>query len=367
MKFSSEDYAIILALNRDPFISITELASLLNISNEILALKISQMKTEGLLIRPVAMYEPEPFGLSRINILALVPSINALKALEKLCDEHPYTHYRARMFGGTIGMFIQFDIPEGTLDLLEHLFSELKNQGLISKYTFYPSTGMRLSVDPDLSRYNFKLSSWNFNWNVWFATLSPYPPQLPLKIPPFIDYVHFDPIRLKILRVLTSDASITPETLTFMFNISITEATSQLQFVMEHFISDVRYLYNREIFGLSETIIAFGHNVEPQRVKKLFYGIKDTPPPFYSAFDVLKEDNLYFWATMSPAQIADFTFASWQNIPNFKTHILDIKSSMLYCFYPTNFDFEKRTWKDSNSYIVKTPLLKLQNFLSIQE
>lgn len=367
MKFSSEDFAIILALNRDPFISTAELASQLNISEEILYLKISQMKTEGVLIRPVAMYEPEPFGLSRINILALVPNIAAIEAVEKLCDEHPYTHYRARMFGGTIGLFMQFDIPEDTLELLELLFSELKNLGLISKYSFYQSTGTRLSADPDLSRYNFKLSSWRFNWNIWFATLQPNPPLLPVNNLSSIDYTNFDPTRLKILRMLTSDASITPETLTAVFDISLSSATSHLKFVMEKYVSDVRYLYNREIFDLSETIIAFGHNVDPQRVAKLYYGIKNTPPPFYSAFDVLKDNNLCFWATMSPGQIADFTFAGWQNIPNFKTHILDIRSSMLYWFYPPNFNLEKRTWKDSNSYIVKNPLLALQNFLSIQD
>ena len=64
---------------------------------------------------------------------------------------------------------------------------------------------------------------------------------------------------------------------------------------------------------------------------------------------------------MSPGQLSDFSFASWENLPNLETYLLDTKdnSSMVYWFYPPNFDFDQGKWKKTREYIVIDPLERL--------
>jgi hypothetical protein len=110
--------------------------------------------------------------------------------------------------------------------------------------------------------------------------------------------------------------------------------------------------------------VAISSGIDETRQARLFNAIKqndESAPPFHVAIDVLKEDHIVLWATMSPGQLSDFSFASWEHLPNLQTYLLDTKdnSSMVYWFYPPNFDFNKGEWKKTREYVVLDPLKRL--------
>jgi DNA-binding Lrp family transcriptional regulator len=370
MELKSEDFAILLALNQDPFMSMSELAKQINLPVTEATKRYEFLKSKGVIKNPLAIFDPESLGLERIHVITLLPDYSCLEIVEELCTAHPYTHYRTRIFGGGIGVFIQFDIPKGTRKKIEILFKNLLDQKIIISFEISESSGVRISSYPNLEKYNTGTSSWNFIWPIWFATLDIDSPQLPIPNKTAENLSKFTRSQAEILKLLTDDASITIEDICNKTGFNRASVEENYAEVKGKYISAYRFMYDREIFDLTETILAFGSGVDLRRQRQLFNGIKTNPPPFFLSLDILKDGRILIWITMSPGQASDFTYACWQNIPNFKLHVLNTKAkgSMLYCFYPENFDFEKGVWKTSVEYMIDDPLSAISSaIMEIQQ
>ncbi|MBN1327846.1 MAG: winged helix-turn-helix transcriptional regulator [Candidatus Heimdallarchaeota archaeon] len=358
MTLSNEDFAILLALESNPSMPMTELANLLDITRITAKKRVDDLKERQIIRDPIAIYNPVVLGLDRISVIAKVQSLEKLQLLEKACDEHPYTHYRARAFGGDFGLFIQFDTPINTTKLLGDFFKKLIKENIITSYELLPSIGIRYENYADLKRYNIKMSNWNFSWNEWFNNL----PDVQLKIEDIkkvpIEYSKFQETHFKILRMLTANGSIKQTDIKEKLKLSKTQTHREYNYVMENYIETIRFIYNREIFDLTETYVAIGYNLTDKKVTQIFNAIKDNPPPFRLALDVLANNKLLLWADMSPAQASNFAFSMWQKNEQTKIYTLDTKKSRLYWFYPDNFDFNEKCWKVSEDYFITTPLKK---------
>ncbi|MFX0092073.1 MAG: Lrp/AsnC family transcriptional regulator [Candidatus Hodarchaeota archaeon] len=354
-----EDFALLLALQTDPFMPMTELADRLNISRITAKKRIENLKERGIIRNPIAVYNPRNLGLKRVNICTSVASMHALKVLETACEEHPYTRYRVRIFGGGFGLFIQFDIPHDLTPLLKEFFDKLQTEQVIETYDIFDSTGLRADTFPDLSRFDPSLSSWDFSWKTWFNSLSQFSSEVPSLVESEADYSSFNPKNFKILRLLTSNASLRQVDIRKQLSLSRTEAYRQYNYVMNNYIDKIRLIYNREIFGLTETYIAFGHPVKLENAAQLYHAIKENPPPFRLSVDISKDDRIHLWANMSTAQASAFAFSVWEKLVNIQIYTLDTRSSetsFLYWFYPDNFDFDEMKWRTSRAYVVDDPL-----------
>ena len=146
--------------------------------------------------------------MNRLNVIAFVDSIEKLRKLELACDEHPYTHYRARIYGGQFGLLMQFDNPRKTNDLINQYLKKLQKENIISKYSLLPSIGIRNDIYADLSRYNAKMSNWNFSWDEWFGKITQETEKLPKTVKEATDYSKFLESHFKVLRLLTANASL---------------------------------------------------------------------------------------------------------------------------------------------------------------
>ncbi len=358
MELKSEDFAILLALNQDPFMSMRELSRQIKVPESEATERYNLLKTKGVIKNPIAVYSPASLGLKRIHVNTVLPNFSCLEIMEELCTAHPYTHYRSRIFGGSLGLFIIFDIPIGTEKHIELLFKELTELEVVDSFEIYESTGIRIESYPNLEKYNAGTSNWSFIWPIWFATLEVDPPRLPAPSDPPMELPTFTPVQAQILRFLTADASLSLDELSKKAGFAKKEIEEAYRTVKENYIGEIRFIYDRDVFDLTETIIAFGSEVDLRRQEKLYEGMRSDPPPFFLSLDLLKDEKILIWITMSPGQASDFTYACWQNIPNFKIHVLDtkVKGSMLYCFYPENFDFIGGKWKTSLEYMVDKPL-----------
>ena len=353
---SSEDFAILLALESNPYMPMTELAALLGVSRITAKKRVDDLKERDIIRKPIAIYNPNSLFLKRVNVFAKLKTVEQLQKLELVCDEHPYTHYRVRAFGGGFGLFIQFDIPESSVKLLNDFFKTLQKERILESFTLLPSTNLRTDVYADLKRYNVKLSSWEFSWKEWLKSTESFSSALPTKSNKTVNYSEFNQIHFKILRMLTADGSLKQTDINEKLTLSRTQGHRDYNYVMDNYIEKIRFIYNREIFQLTETYIAFGQNIPQNTSAKIFNAINKSPPPFRLSLDIIEEEGILVWANMSSSQAADFAFALWNKFNNIQIYTLDTKKSKLYWFYPNNFDFTTQVWKTSKDYFITEPL-----------
>ena len=353
---SSEDFAILLALESNPFMPMTELATLLGITRITAKKRVDGLKERDIIRTPIAIYNPQALGLNRINVIAFVNSIEKLRILELACDEHPYTHYRARVYGGQFGLLMQFDTPGNTTTQTDEFLRKLAKEDIILQYELLPSIGIRNDIYADLSRYNAKMSSWIFSWDDWFTGLDEEKSSLPVKQIITKDFSKFQQSHFKILRMLTANASIKQTDIIEKLKLSRTQTHREYNFVMENYIERIRFIYNREIFDLTETYITIGSDLEKSKSDQIFSAVKNNPPPFRLALDLIENNKILLWGNMTPAQASSFAFSMWRTISSTQIYTLDTKKSRLYWFYPDNFDFQIMEWKVSKDYVIKDPL-----------
>ncbi|MHA1463066.1 MAG: winged helix-turn-helix transcriptional regulator [Candidatus Heimdallarchaeota archaeon] len=359
MSLKYEDFAIMLALESDPFMPMTELAETLGVTRITAKKRVDDLKSRGIIKPSIAIYSNNALGLNRINIYAKVSTIENLTILEKACDEHPYTYYRVRAFGGGFGLFMQFNIPQKSNSLLLEFIDKLRKEGIIEEYDWLESNQFNVESYSDLSCFNSEFSCWEFSWEEWFKQLQKQKTTPPKIDNPKIDYSTFNPSHFKILRLLTADGSLKQTDIKETLNLSRTQAHREFNFVMDNYIEKIRFMYDREIFDLNETYLAIGTNVEKNFSNQLFNTIESNPPPFRLALDISNDNKILLWANMTHSQASGFAFSIWQKIPSAKIYVLDTKNSMMYWFYPENFDFDSMSWKTSKDYLINKPLERL--------
>lgn len=362
MDLSQKDLAIILALEEDPLISLKELAEKTNISWPTVKKRYYEILEKGIIRKPTAVYNTEEMGLKRLNALAVTPNINSILQMEKVCDLHPYTHYRVRLYGGFFGLFIQFDIPDtsNAVKNLEFLFQELKSMKIIKNFYFYYSSGIRTESSPDFGKFNLNSLKWEFSWDDWFN----FSNELITIKTDNIKKVNPDEltdVRLQILRKLTEDASIKQSELMTLFDLSRTEAHRHYNFVVENLIRTIRLSYSRESFDLSESFLIHIDSIDKAGKEMLYSKIINNPPPFRFALDILESEEILIWGNTSPGLISKFIFKLWEKYPNLQTYkiLADDGGSGLYWFYPNNFIQESKKWNDTQSYMVDDVIKEL--------
>jgi DNA-binding Lrp family transcriptional regulator len=352
------DFSILLALKNDPLMSLNELAEKIGVTWITAKTHCTHLKEKGVIRDPIAIYQPLILGLQRIVVLAKVPNKETLKMVEKGCDEHPYTRYRVRTLGGAFGIYIQFDIPFGTVELLNKFLLQLEKLGYLYEYSLHETIGNHLETYPDLTRYDSKSNTWNFNWEEWFKNIENTSNQILEESPSPNDFSTFKKSHFHILRELTKNASVTQKELREKYNLSRTETHRQYNYVLNHYIDRVRLIYKREMFNITETHLILCTDVDPTVQAQVYNLLKKYPPPFHSAMDIFKGRNFQLWVNTNPSQAIALANSVWTLFPKSKLYILNVRESgsFSYWFYPPNFNFETKDWRKDMEYMVKAPL-----------
>ncbi len=360
-----KDFNLILALQSNPLISLNELAQKVNTSWSTVKKRYNRMVKDGIIGDPVAIYKVEKLGLVRVSVIAKVWTIELLKKLELASDIHPYTHYRARFFGEHFGLLMQFDIPNNVeaQENLKLFFDELlMRQNIIYDYDMLISSGLRTVSYPDLTKFDNETQNWNFSWNDWFSSVHE---ETSIEFDEIerIDYADLSPIKLKFLRTITSNGAIKQAELKEMYKMSRTETHRNYNFVLNNLVSSIRLNYNREVFDLTETFFVQISSLSKTDKTLLYYLFKKNPPPFSMALDLIANDKALIWGNLTPRQSNEFLFLLWETFPSIQSFRLDTRSneSMIYWFYPPNFDFESNDWKSSHDYMVDIPVKELKD------
>ncbi|OLS22425.1 MAG: hypothetical protein HeimC2_29520 [Candidatus Heimdallarchaeota archaeon LC_2] len=363
-----KDFKLIQALQTDPLISMKELASKIDISWPTVKKRYNRMVEEGIIGLPVAIYKVETLGLIRMSVIAKVWTMELLKKLELACDIHPYTHYRSRFFGEHFGLLMQFDVPnnsEAQENLKLFLDELLMRKNIIYDYDLFASTGIRTETYPDLQNFDHENQLWKFNWQDWFSSVHEEPYIDFQRITP-LDYKELSPIKLNFLRTISANGGIKQTELRQKYELSRTDTHRIYNFVMNKLVSTIRLNYNHEYFDLTETFLVQINSLSQTDKNLLYYLFKENPPPYRMALDLLENDKALIWGNLTPKQSNEFLFLLWETFPSLQSLRLDTNQngSMIYWFYPQNFNFEQNDWKFSYEYMFETPMKEINEKFS---
>ena len=357
-----EDYQIVLKLESNPLISYSDLADELGVSWPTAKRKLNDLKSRGVIRSPVAIYNIKNLGLKRVTVIWSLKDVENLILMEKLCDLHPYTHYRVRGYGEGFVLFAQFDIPAETIPLMNEMIDTLEKEEYITSPLFLQSSGYHVEAFPDLNYFDLYKNKWNFNWLEWFNLIDDQPEVLPKTESQKIGLEDWKPIDFKILRELTKNPEIKQAELMRLFNLTRTNVHLKYNLVFENLISSVRARFDRILFNLVNTRLFWVPKPDKRRAAQFFNLITDAPPPFRFGMDLLKDNGFLFWGGALPSfHEHKLAFAIWKLFQTFNTYTLDTsaEASMIYWFYPENFDFDTHQWKTDRAYFLENPLEEL--------
>jgi len=357
-----EDYQIVLKLESNPLMSYSDLAKDLGVSWPTAKKRINDLKSRGVIRTPVAIYNFRTLGLQRLAVIWSLKTTDDLLLMEKFCDIHPYTHYRVRGYGNGYILFAQFDVPQKTIPLMKELVTALEKD-YSNTVILLQSSGYRVESFPNLNYYDITQDIWYFDWTEWLDLFNDQPETLPSQDHyETIDLTEFKPIDFEILREVTKNPGIKQVDLMHQFNLTRTNAHLKYNSVFKNLISSVRARFDRILFDLVNTRVFWIPNPNEKNTNKLFNLIKHSPPPFRFGLDILQPEGCLFWGGDLPNYHEhQLAFSIWKLFQTFNTYTLDISvnTSMIYWFYPNNFDFGTHYWKTDREYVVEKPLEEL--------
>lgn len=357
-----EDYQIVLKLESNPLISYSDLADELGVSWPTAKRKLNDLKSRGVIRTPVAIYNIKTLGLQRVTVIWSLKTVENLNLMEKFCDIHPYTHYRGRGYGNGFILFAQFDVPPETIPLMSEQFETLEQEKYVNATEFLQSSGHQVEAFPDLNFYDLLQNKWHFDWNEWLSLFDDQPESLPTLESQKMKLEEWKPIDFNILREFTKNPEIKQAELMRLFNLTRTNVHLKYNLVFKNLISNVRSRIDRILFNLVNTRLFWVSNSDKEKISQFFNLINDAPPPFRFGMDILKDNGFLFWGGALPS-IHEHQLASsiWKLFQSFNTYTLDTsaEASMIYWFYPENFDFDIHYWKTDRDYVIEKPLEEL--------
>ncbi|MFX0183406.1 MAG: winged helix-turn-helix transcriptional regulator [Candidatus Hodarchaeota archaeon] len=362
-----EDYQIVLKLESNPLLSYSDLADELGVSWPTAKKRVNTLKSRGVIRSPIAIYKVKSLGLRRITVIWSLRTLKDLITLEKLCDIHPYTVYRVRGYGDGYILLAQFNIPPETLVLIKELLDITVNENYAINAEYLQSSDYRTETFPNLNFYNPDKNEWNFDWSEWIGHIDDQsellPPEYDFKVEDLKDW---KPIDFQILRELTINPEIKQAELMRKFNLSRTNTHLLYNSVFNKLISGIRLRFDRILFNLVNTRFFWIPNPDEKKVIQLFNLIKESPPPFRLGFDILQEKGLLLWGGALPSfHEHQLAHTIWNLFQDFHSYTLDtsVDRSMIYWFYPDNFDFDTHYWKINRDYVIQNPLNELKQSL----
>lgn len=365
MVTSELDLRLLQYIELNPTISVRELAKKVKISWITAQRHFKELKNEGILSDPIAVFNPSSIGLDRHLVLFKTQDEQQLEQLEAACDAHPYTHYRTRIYGPFSGLFSQFDVPPKGSNNLERYFASLKDEGVFENLIHHTSLNYRRSTKTNLELFRADTHSWRFEWNAWLKDIDSASEQLPSSDDKReLGDLKLDHCDLEILRDLTANASISGADLEKKYMLSQSMVSRKLIFLKENVIESVRAQIDRSRFNIISTKLFYIPEA-PDKNRARLYNAFSAPsaPPFPLSIDLLEEGGVILWGRMPPLFEHGLYYLLWSMLPSLQVFTMETSGghSRLYWFYPENLDPTTKDWRTDDDWMLTSPLQELRS------
>lgn len=306
--------------------------------------------------RVIPHLDEDALGMHTVDVFFETPTNESLKAVELLCDEHPYTKYRARSYGGGSEVFAQFRIPKGSMHLLRRFLDTSKKKSTFKDYRLLPTENTRtLFTVPQLEFWNIESFSWDFNWNKWLKQLSaisidPVEPPNGSKIDllsksdvSILSSISTNGIRRK-------QKDIMQELKGMGVEFTSQEFSRRMQLLKEHFILQYHVYIDSDTFDLYSNVVITA-NCDPDFSSAFQSLIKTRPFPFRTTLRMT--DDFMFWYLRLPSgHLSKLLSILHENVENLRLSTIDYEKTSVYGIWDEAFDEERNQWRTDPRFMM---------------
>jgi DNA-binding Lrp family transcriptional regulator len=392
-----KDYEIFLSLKKNPLQSNAEIGRSVALSSESVRSRVHVMKSKGFLrangeindpvlgprqqTESTGVYNPTALGLLRQHVIFKgIPDRQALNDLKRMCNDHPYTHYRAPAYGDSASLYVQFDIPPETSKTMQRFYDALRKKRLFSTY-FVLDAHYYARCGADFSKWDAKRDAWNVDcgkkaglgsnlsglediWSGIQTTMDDY------KAPEVIPEARydFDSLDLRLLRELTiaskpvltaiSAAYANDPNLADEFKKDATTLGRRVSKIRENIVTRDQLYYDRRVFDLTYPQLISGEFKAGSDLSSdsLYRFVSSNALPFETAAHFDKKSFLLY-STTTPSIAPELSELIWDHAQAISVYQLQLDASALYFFYQENYANGK--WNTDRQYISDGPLSRI--------
>ncbi|MFX0090173.1 MAG: Lrp/AsnC family transcriptional regulator [Candidatus Hodarchaeota archaeon] len=380
------DYSIFLYLQQNPSLSNRAIAEKVGVSPESVRTRIHTMKSKGFL-RPdrtvnvpllgerlqtevEAQYLPSSLGLERQHVIFRgIPDRASLNVLKRICNDHPYTHYRTTAYGNNASLYTQFDIPHAISHLMQRLYQSLQDLNLFEDFIILqPQYTVKNTVD--FERWNLDENKWILNPDikssattkssglefVWSNFLENRNLESPANTETPNLVRKLDKLDMLLLRELTVNSRLRLKSLAGIYGKDATTISRRIKKIKENVAPILLLYYDRSVFGLTYPQIITGNfKTGEDFTSETFYGFINSGELPFECSAAIDDHSFLLYLTVPPSIASEFSEFIWDHAENMTVFQLQLNASFTYYFYHENYA-GKGNWKDEEDYVLNSVL-----------
>lgn len=355
--------ALLFALQEHPVAPAAALAKQIGVTPPTTRAWLEGLAKEKVYVGVQANLRVRNLGLDYDDFLVSVDSYDALIKLEEFCRHHPYTSYRARVFGGkSQGILLQFRQPDTARKHLLDSLRIMKEKGLVTGYRELPtltSDYVSTYTRPRLEAWNPERMIWEFDWETWWNH-APVKVNDPEAISNQFPRAELDLVDVKLLQEITKNAR--------RKNIDIIKAmgmdpnekgiqqmiSSKIKRLNEEVVESYRVFVNWTHFDMYNTPMIIA-KAPVDITRRLVAHLSNSDFPFGSSIRITK-DGFVWSARLPSAHLSELIGLVWKITDSHELLIIDYKNSQTYGLWSETFDSENDNWRSDREFCLESPL-----------
>ena len=351
-RLTARHLQILIALQEGPMDRLEILAKRVNLSRTAVSTHLKWLSGEDSsstkrLFRVVPDLDEDALDLQTVDVFFQTPSLESMTHVEKLCDTHPYTKYRARCYGGGSEVFAQFRIPKNTTHLLQKFLRLSKKNGAFTSYRVLPTQNVpSIFTVPRLEYWNNKLFTWDFNWDEWLIAPSTKKSEEIPKLPSSkLELLTKNDIL--ILSLLTRGSRrkqrvFIEELETQGVSISSQEFSRRLGVLKNNIILRYHVYIDIDAFDLYSNVIITA-DCKPNFASKLKKRLQSNPLPFRSTLKI-SDDFMFWYLRLPPSHLSQLLSYLHERVDNLRLSMVDYEKTEVYGLWSEAYDEEAKAW-----------------------
>ncbi|TFF91461.1 hypothetical protein EU545_03980 [Candidatus Thorarchaeota archaeon] len=330
---------------------------------------LDKMRDEEVFRGVKANLRVHDLGLEIYDFLLEVSSFEALERIEKFCEVHPYTLYRARVYGGDHrGILIQFRQPDTAFPHLQTALQVMKREGLVNGIRELPTLRSiygSTHTTPLLSAWDPDRMVWLFDWQSWWETepqrsARDIPSAAEDRQPP--QPLDLDYLDAQILQALTADAR--RKNIDIIRSVgldpregSIQQRVSKKIKRLKAAVESYRVFINWTYFDVYNTPMIMAR-ADSETTDRLIAKLKGGGFPFSSSIRKTTEGFVWF-ARLPSAHFSELVTLVWRIADSYELLIMDYRHSQTYGLWAETLDKESEEWKTGREFCLDIPLQEI--------
>lgn len=300
-------------------------------------------------------FNEDSLNLQTVDVFFDTPSFDSLSYVEKLCELHPYTKFRARCYGGSSEVFAQFRIPKGTFKLLNRFLREEKKKGGLHEFRILPTEDIpSLFTIPRLEYWNNDSFTWKFDWNEWIGKpaisgIEEYREPIESKLDTLakedIWILSYLPLGMRRKQRLVIE-DLKSEGVT----ISSQDFSRRLRHLKENFIPRYYVHIDIDAFDLYSNVIITAE-CPKGFTANLRRRLLSNSLPFQSTLKTT-DTFMYWYLRMPPSHLSQLLNYLHERVENLRVSMVDHEKSYVYGLWADAFDEEKKSWRTDQDFLL---------------